>query len=253
MSVARELVPEQCIAVPSRRRTRTVTSTTPYAPGLESALFAALFNQEHVGVGVCGPDGVLSMMSPALEEMLGEKYAPALQPSWPGRYHFHDQYGEPLAPGEDPLARALMGETVTGEVICVRRPDRDPRYLRCSAFQLRGASAGLLAAVVLAIDVTDWMAEQNRLDHLRDRLVDAVNHEVRTPLSVIAGHMELIKEHEAEVPDCLQWSLAAIARATGQLAEVVDRISDIAEESMAVAPPRTPRWVRLRRRPRSVH
>lgn len=248
MSVARAMVPEQVASAATAWDIRSITDAAAYAPSLESALFNALLNQEHLGVGVCGPDGVLTMLNPALEEMLGEKYAPAEQPTWVRRYHFHDELGEPLAAGADPLARALRGETVTGQVVCIRRPRRAPRYMRCSAFQLRDANGDLLAAVVLAVDITDWMAGQVRLDQLRDQLVTAVNHEVRTPLAVIMGHMELIGECQAPVPEALSWSLDAMGRATGHLEEVVNTISQIADESLAVAPRRARRRRSLLRR-----
>lgn len=216
----------------------SISETMPFATGLESALFTALLNQEHLGVGVSGPDGAFVMTNPTLEEMLGEQYGATAESTWSRRHHFHDQSGRPLAAGEEPLAKALRGETVTGQVVCVRRPREAARFLRCSAFQLRDPEVGILGAVMVAVDVTDWMAEQTRLGHLRDRLVTAVNHEVRTPLSVIMGHVELIKEQAAPVSEELAWSLAAIDRASDHLAEVVERISEITDESLAGPPQR---------------
>lgn len=213
------------------------SKSTHNGSDIESALFAALLNQEHLGVGVCGRDGVLTLVNPALEEMLGERHDPGAQPSWLRRFHLHDEQGRPLGRGQDPLARALHGETVTAQVVTVRRPEQPVRFLRCSAFQLRGSASELLAAVMLAVDITDWMAEQHVLDDLRDRLVTAVNHEVRTPLAVISGHMELITDQAAPLPENLTWSLGAIDRATAHLGEVVDTISEIADQSIAIGHP----------------
>ncbi|HET9499189.1 MAG TPA: histidine kinase dimerization/phospho-acceptor domain-containing protein [Marmoricola sp.] len=213
------------------------TGGTPqHVPEIESALFAALLNQQHLGVGVCSPDGVLMMANAAFDEMFGDDRLPVVQPAWPHRPHLHDEQGQPLDHGQDPLARALRGEVVTAQVVTVQRPDRPVRFLRCSAFQLRGSRARMLAAVIFAVDITDWMTEQHRLEELRDQLVTAVNHEVRTPLAVILGHMELINEQDTPLPESVTWSLEAIDRAAGHLEEVVGVISEIADESLAMGP-----------------
>jgi signal transduction histidine kinase len=210
--------------------------STPTPPSIESALFAALLAQEHLGVGVCGHDGVLTMVDPALERMLGAKHVQAGQSSGLLAFDLHDEVGRPLRMEQDPLARALRGESVTAQMVTVRRSGQPVRFIRCSAFQLRDCASEVLAAVVLAVDVTDSMAEQHMLDELRDRLVAAVNHEVRTPLAVISGHMELITDHVAPLPEDLAWSLGAIDRATGHLGDVVNTISEIADQSMAMGP-----------------
>jgi signal transduction histidine kinase len=220
---------------PARVAGPAVGASAQNGPEIESALFAALLNQVHLGVGVCGRDGVMTMLNPALQEMLGAASDAETQSTWLRRFHLHDEQGRPLGRGQDPLARALRGESVTAQVVTVRRPDQPVRYLRCSAFQLRGSKSEMLAAVVLAVDVTDEMAEQHQLDELRDKLVTAVNHEVRTPLAVISGHMELITE-QGSLPESLAWSIGAIDRATAHLGDVVDTISEIADQSIAIGP-----------------
>jgi signal transduction histidine kinase len=235
MSVATEFAFGQGAPVALTQEVRPMPDSTHYPQSLDSALLSALLNQEHLGVGVCSGDGALTMLNPTMEEMLGEGVIVASAASWARRYHLHDEHGEPLAPGQDPLARALGGETVASQVICVRHPEKEPRFMRCNAFPIPAPGGGVLAAVVLATDITDWVNEQLRLAALRDQLVDTVNHEVRTPLSVIMGHAELITEQSA-LPDDLSWSVGAIDRAAGHLAKVVDTISEIADESLAASP-----------------
>lgn len=220
---------------PTRAAGPAVGASAQNGPEIESALFAALLNQVHLGVGVCGRDGVMTMLNPALQEMLGAANDADIQSTWLRRFHLHDEEGRPLGRGQDPLARALRGEPVTAQVVTVRRPDQPVRYLRCSAFQLLGSNSEMLAAVVLAVDATDELAEQHQLDELRDKLVTAVNHEVRTPLAIISGHLELITE-QGSFPESLAWSIGAIDRATAHLGDVVDTISEIADQSIAIAP-----------------
>lgn len=235
MSVATEFAFEQGPAVALTQEVRPMSDSTHDPQSLDSALLTALLNQEQLGVGVCSGDGVLTMLNPTMETMLGESAIVASPANWARRYHLHDEHGEPLAPGEDPLARALAGETVACQLVSVRSPGDESRFLRCNAFPIPAPDGGVFAAVVLATDITDWVNEQLRLDALRNQLVDTVNHEVRTPLSVIMGHTELINE-QAALPDDLSWSVGAIDRAAGHLAKVVETISEIADESMTASP-----------------
>jgi len=203
---------------------------------VERALFDALMDQQHVAVGVCDSDGVLTMTSRGMEEVLGEPFRPTEHATWTRCYHLHDRDGQPLAPGTDPLARALRGEDVTGQVVCVHRPGRSVRWLLCNALQLLDDSSSVIGAAVFGLDVTARVAEQRRLDDLRDRLVETVNHEVRTPLATIAGQLELLEELVPPLPEPARWSLGAIRRATDRLGEVVDTISELADASQTAYP-----------------
>ena len=185
--------------------------------------------QQHIGIGVCGSDGVLAMLSPALEESLGVAYSPTTDSAWVGQYSLCDEAGQPLPPGGDPLARAHRGEHVTGQLVTVRRPGRDRRWLLCSAFPVHGGNAEEVGAAVLTVDVTVRVTEQLRLDTFRDLLIQTVNHEFRTPLAAITGHLELIEDATPGLPAPVQWSINAIGRSAHRLGEVVTSISDLAE------------------------
>jgi PAS domain-containing protein len=200
---------------------------------LEDRLLKALLGQKHLGVAVCDCNGSLVMLSPALEAAVGASYCPTPASAWAGHYYLHDEAGAPVPAGEDPLARALRGEEISDEVLSVRRPDRPVRWIQCSGFSFRGESTGPIGAAVFVVDVTARVAERRRLDHLRDRLVDTVNHEVRTPLATMMGHLELVAPSAPALPPPVQWSLGAMARAADRLKEVVDTISDLAAQSQA--------------------
>lgn len=200
-------------------------------PEMEQALVEALLEQQHhVGIGVCDREGVLTAMSPVLKASLGAAYSPTHESSWVSSYHLHDEHGEPLPSGQDPLALALHGAPVTNQDVSVRRPGGSVRWLLCSGLQLHNKHE-LLGAAVLVIDVTDRAEQRRRLDQLRDRLVETVSHEVRTPLATIRGHLELLENVGSPFPRPVQWSLGAIRRASVRLEEVVVTISDLADQS----------------------
>lgn len=59
-------------------------------------------------------------------------------------------------------------------------------------------------------------------------LADAINHEFRTPLASLLGHLEIVRDH-AELPLEVQFHLDAMERAGARLSELVTTAADIAE------------------------
>jgi signal transduction histidine kinase len=197
----------------------------------DSALRVALLNQSDLGVALCGTDGVLAELNPVLESMLGAPYMPSRAETWSRCYHLCDVDGEPLAPAGDPLARAARGEHVVDEVISARPPGADLRYLRCNATHLRHADGTMAGAVVFVTDATREISQRRELDALRERLVETVNHELRTPIAVVKGHVELLQDTHDDLTPAGQWSVRGIVTGLARLEAVLDSIQDLAERS----------------------
>lgn len=236
MSV-RSVIAEVDFAEPARRGARRIPSARPSTASrsrgaeIESALLAGLAAQPGLGIAVCAPDGVLTSVNDALVEMIG--HDPMLDAPFTlaGGCGLRDGDGREVRRGRDPLVRALKGESTTAEVFTVRDvAGRTIRALKCTTFPLLAADGTVLGAALVAVDVTGAETERRALEDLRAELVDTVNHEVRTPLAVIAGHMELIDEQPQ--PEMLSWSLRAIRRAAARLTTVVETMSEIVEESV---------------------
>ena len=206
------------------------------APGateqMRTALLEGLLGQDHMAVGVCDADGVLVMLSPAMESLLGHGYSPAPDTEWAELYHLHDENGCPLPAGEVPLARALRGERVTNQVFSVQRPGQPTRWGVASGITLTDPRGQTLGAAGFVLDVTARKVERERLDELRDRLVETVNHEIRTPLATILGHVEVIEDSDLDgLPGWAQRSVEAINRSAHRLRHVVEHISELADQS----------------------
>lgn len=184
------------------------------------ALLDGLLQQRQVALCACDDDGVMALMSPAMERLLGSMTDSA----------GHDEEGWRFGPCRDPLERALRGEPVVDELVSFPLPQRSLRWGLATAFRLQGRHGGRpLGAAVLVRDVTARIAERRRLHDLRDRLVETVNHEVRTPVATIAGHLELLEDSDDQVSATTRWSLGAIRRAAQRLQEVTATISELAE------------------------
>jgi len=60
-------------------------------------------------------------------------------------------------------------------------------------------------------------------------LADAINHEFRTPLASLLGHLEIVRDHADALPLDVQFCLDAMERAGVRLSELVTAAADIAE------------------------
>lgn len=191
----------------------------------------ALLAQCELGVAFCEADGELAAINPALETMLGAHGQPSGPESWSACFHLYDESGEhPLPPLADPLARAVHGERVVDEIVAARPPGQ-LRFLRCNAHRLHHDDGTVAGAVVFVADATDEVTRHRKLDSLRDRLVETVNHELRTPVAVIKGHVELLQDEHAACSPTAQWSLEAITRGLARLEEVLDSIRELADRA----------------------
>lgn len=97
----------------------------------------------------------------------------------------------PLRPEDDPVQRALRGETFDAELHWYGDPGSPQRRaLQSVALANTGFHGEDLGRIVVTRDVT---AEQLAL-RSREDLVASVSHELRTPLTSIVGYLELAAE-----------------------------------------------------------
>jgi signal transduction histidine kinase len=127
-------------------------------------------------------------------------------------------------PEELPTARALRGETTKGSVMVLHHPDRSV-WLLVSAAPIRMPDGQPLGAVTTYNDITPLhdLQEQQLLLHL-------VSHDLRTPLAIIYGHVELIDEHirKLEVNGIVAGSLHAIQRGVKRMSVMIEDLTEMA-------------------------
>lgn len=216
---------------------------------ISNSLFDALLSQCCVGVGVCDVDGRLQEFNSALESMVGPALPHSPQREWAPAYYLFDASGQrPLRPGEIPLVRALAGEVVTDAAITTRRPGQPVRHLRCTAAPLldgdRAAGALVLVtevadhlddpAVILDAQLARYRHRISRLQELSLRVATIANHQIRTPLTVIQAHLELLEDEVDHLPENARRALPAIRRGVTSLTDAVTaltRANDLANAS----------------------
>lgn len=218
---------------PDRDETRLekTTSRTAETPRtllpaeVRDALHQALLAQPAVGVVVCDAEGSVTTMNERMEEIAGRRPLPVHVDEWPRRYHLHGQAsGSPLQPADNPLVIAMSGHAVTDLPVTVERPGSPTRHLRCSAVPLRGPGGKVLGGLALFVDVTTQPALQPGLEDER-LLVQTVDHEVRTPLTCIIGHLELLADLAADLRGDARWSWEALVRGAARLQAAVDKLT----------------------------
>lgn len=108
---------------------------------------------------------------------------------WSHYYNLYEDDGETLLAMERiPLVRALQGELVEGQNICIKAKDLPPRWVSCRGEQLKSRSGQVLGALVLMHDIS----EQKHLEQMKTDFISTVSHELRTPITAISGGLELV-------------------------------------------------------------
>lgn len=193
-----------------------------------------------VGLVACDASGQLTLISPALQELFGMEFEPVSEAFQVERFGLFRPDGvTPLPLEEAPLFRARHGEFVRDSVVTTRRDDGTLVHLRCNAAPLRDDAGANDGALALVQDVTAETEAGLRAEAMRRRLVETINHEFRTPLAALLGHVELIHHHRGDLdPELAGW-LGAVERAGWRLRDLVSEVAELVKEdgdSPATAP-----------------
>ena len=179
-----------------------------------------------VGLAACDAEGRLTLLSPVLQEILGREFTPVGEDEFTFTFDLIDDDGEPVATERIPIVRARQGEFVRDELLVARRPDGAFVHLRCNAAPLEDGQGRITGAVAFVQDVTaEVLARQQVVDERR-QLLERVHHEIRTPLSSLVGHLELLDEVDVELPYRVDLSLQAIRRAADRLHDLLAELDE---------------------------
>ena len=181
-----------------------------------------------VGLVACDELGMMTLISPVLQDLFDMVYEPAAEPYYVDQIELFRTDGKTALPHDEvPLVRARRGEFVRDVVFSTRRADGTLVHLRCNAVPLRDDDGRDIGAIALVQDVTAETDAAIRSEAMRKRLVEAINHEFRTPLAALLGHVELIHDHRDDLdPELAGW-LAAIERSGWRLRDLVQEVAEL--------------------------
>ena len=101
------------------------------------------------------------------------------------------------------------------------RNTRDGRWYQCHDKAVLWAD-GRLARMEIAIDIT----EHKELEHIKDELLSAVNHEMRTPLTAISGFSELLCD-DPTIPEHTRQHLQTIFDESEKLKQLIENFMEV--------------------------
>jgi PAS domain S-box-containing protein len=185
-----------------------------------------------VGLAACDAEGRLTLLSPVLQELFGTTFVPLPEAEHPKVFDLLTEDGTPVACRDYPLRRARRGEYVRDEILTTHRAaDGSLAQLRCNAAPLHDREGHPDGAVALVQDVTDERTVEETQELMRRQLLEAVNHEFRTPLAALLGHVQLLLGHRDELPHDMVFSLEAIERNAWRLRDLVRGVTDLVDRA----------------------
>ena len=133
---------------------------------------------------------------------------------------------------ELPALRALRGEFVRAERLRLRAADGHTEVLLVNASPLKDNAGNIVAAVVVFHDITDI----SDLERGRRELFSMANHDLRTPLSVILGLVQLARRAVPRDPDRVAAALADIERQSRRMLRLIQDLLDVARFETGTIP-----------------
>jgi signal transduction histidine kinase len=192
---------------------------------VDPAALRTLMCRSGLAVGILDGSGCLSMLSPGLEHLLHQPFAAVPAESLAEVFQLYSEGGARLLhPHEVPIVRASRGEVVEDATVTVRAPGQPVRHLRVNATPMVGLDGERQGAWAVMTDVTSLVAAAR--GELNRFLAETVNHNLRTPLTTILGHAELLIDRQDDFPPGAVRSLEAVWRAGQRLRDVVTSISE---------------------------
>lgn len=97
--------------------------------------------------------------------------------------------GEEVPPEDLPHSKALRGESVRDRVLFQGKQAGARRCISVSAEPIRSEDGEIVGGVSTLVDITRLMTLQDE----RDDIMRAISHDLRTPLTVVLGHAQILK------------------------------------------------------------
>ncbi len=162
---------------------------------------------------IYGPDGEVLRLNPAAENLFSDasddrnhSVAERLE-----GFQMRTPEGRTIHPKEGPAQRALKGEATYGTVLSMQRIDGKTIWISTSAAPIRNSGGDIMGVVVTFTDITPLRELQAELEIT----LHTISHDLRSPLTVVQGHTDLLWKHAAkkEIDGVVSLHLEAIREA----------------------------------------
>lgn len=210
----------------------------------QRARLEAVLEQMPIGVAIAeAPSGRLLFHNAAAIHLIGHPLLESADYTGYGHYGAQRPSGEPYAPDEYPIARALLqGVVVSSEEMLYRRGDGALTVFEVTGAPIRDATG----AIVLAVSTFEDISERKRIEQereearaaaeaavrVRDDFLSSATHDLRSPLAALQGRAQLLRRRaeQGQVPDeaALLDHLSAIEGSVRRMLATVNELGDVA-------------------------
>lgn len=158
----------------------------------------AILGQIADGVVIADAEGDIVFMNAAACRIYATNMVGLPVEAYSDDYELFTLNGQPFPPEETALARAVRrGETVMEPGIRVHRADGSEVVVNTSAAPVLGEDGAPLGAVVTVRDMT----AEYEMARQKDDFLSAAAHDLKTPLTTIKGHAQLLQKRAALAPE----------------------------------------------------
>ncbi|MEJ2699505.1 MAG: PAS domain S-box protein [Desulfuromonadales bacterium] len=188
------------------------------------AVIEAIFDATQDGIAIYDANGKVLRMNAAAEEFLGitaEAKEMDIDQRWE-RLRVEKMDGTLLPPEEIPGKRALAGEKVQ-TIAHLKPPGQPSRWISVSAAPIHSISPIAARAVVMLTDISDLY----QLQKDQEIFMQMISHDLRTPITVIRGHAEMLQGRFTQPDDLTVLNLEAILAATCRLEGMMEDLTQV--------------------------
>lgn len=155
-----------------------------------SAELKAAISSSADGLLIFDQTGEMALVNPAAERILrfGEEEMKLPLAKRIELLRIETPEGKPFPPDQVPPRRALRGESPSSVVAVMHPPRGEPLWVSLSEAPIKAPSGRVLGAVLTFTDITPL----HRLQQQRAKHILGISHGLRTPLTVIQGHAQLL-------------------------------------------------------------
>ena len=153
--------------------------------------FETLVAASPLAIVAVDADATVEVWNPAAEELFGWSAEAIVGEELP---IIPDEHTERLG---DQHKRVLAGERLTGFETTLRRKDGSRVEVRVSIAPVHDAGGEIYGSVSVIADITERKRREREIRRQNERLdefASVVSHDLRTPLSVVSGRLELAAE-----------------------------------------------------------
>lgn len=194
----------------------------------------AILSQMVDGVVIVDRFGTVVFMNDAAERMYGSRVLGYDARRLPETIDIQDLEGAQIEANHTPLVRALAeGEATIDAEIRIRRPDGHEAVLQRSATPVTSYDGTQLGAVMTIRDVTAIRT----LETQKDEFLAAIAHDLRTPLTAIKGHAQVLlrrmnRSLEYRGKESDRVSVARIDSTASRMTALVNELLDVTSADM---------------------